>query len=59
VSAASSALEVCRRLRHGRPPIYVGHGLLHEGKLSVNPLHLNDETTAVLARRLREELAPL
>jgi L-seryl-tRNA(Ser) seleniumtransferase len=56
VAAARSALEVCRRLRHGRPPIHVGHGLLYEGKLSVNPLHLNDERTAVLARRLREEL---
>ena len=56
VAAASTALEVCRRLRHGRPPVYVGHGLLSVGKLSINPLHLNDETTAVLARRLREEL---
>jgi L-seryl-tRNA(Ser) seleniumtransferase len=52
------ALEVCRRLRRGRPPVQVGHGLLHEGKLVVHPLHLNDERTAVLARRLREELTP-
>jgi L-seryl-tRNA(Ser) seleniumtransferase len=51
-----AALEVCRRLRRGKPPIQVGHGLLHEGKLNVNPLHLNDERTAELARRLREEL---
>jgi L-seryl-tRNA(Ser) seleniumtransferase len=50
------ALEVCRRLRRGKPPVQVGHGLLHEGKLVINPLHLNDERTAVLARRLREEL---
>jgi L-seryl-tRNA(Ser) seleniumtransferase len=52
------ALEVCRRLRRGRPPVHVGHGLLHEGKLVVHPLHLNDERTEALVRRLREELAP-
>jgi L-seryl-tRNA(Ser) seleniumtransferase len=52
------ALEVCRCLRRGRPPVHVGHGLLHEGKLVVHPLHLNDERTEILARRLREELAP-
>lgn len=52
-----SAVEVCGRLRRGRPPVQVGHGLLHEGKLVVNPLHLDDERTAVLARRLREELS--
>jgi L-seryl-tRNA(Ser) seleniumtransferase len=53
-----TALEVCRRLRTGQPPVYVGHGRLDEGTLTVNPLHLNDERTAVLARRLREELSP-
>jgi L-seryl-tRNA(Ser) seleniumtransferase len=53
-----SALEVCRALRRGRPSVQVGHGLLAEGKLLVNPLHLDDERTAVLSRRLREELTP-
>jgi L-seryl-tRNA(Ser) seleniumtransferase len=53
-----SALEVCRNLRRGQPSIQVGHGLLHEGKLTINPLHLNEERTALLARRLREELTP-
>jgi L-seryl-tRNA(Ser) seleniumtransferase len=53
-----TALEVCRRLRHGRPPVHVGHGLLSERKLTVNPLHLNDERTAVLIQRLRAELTP-
>jgi L-seryl-tRNA(Ser) seleniumtransferase len=52
-----TALEVCRALRRGRPPVQVGHGSLHEGKLTINPMHLNDERTAALARRLREELA--
>ncbi len=51
-----TALEVCRRLRSGKPPVQVGHGSLHEGKLIVNPLHLDDERTAVLARRLCDEL---
>jgi L-seryl-tRNA(Ser) seleniumtransferase len=53
-----SALEVCRRLRSGTPPIYVGHGLLDEGKLVIHPLHLNDSRTADLLLRLREELTP-
>lgn len=53
-----TAVEVCRSLRRGRPPVQVGHGLLHEGKLVVNPLHLNGERTDILARRLREELTP-
>lgn len=52
-----SALEVCRSLRRGRPSIQVGHGGLSEGKLVVNPLHLNDERTVVLMRRLLEELS--
>lgn len=51
-----SALEVCRRLRRGSPPCYVGHAKLGEGKLVINPLHLNDARTAALAARLREEL---
>lgn len=51
-----AALEVCRRLRRGVPPCYVGHGKLSEGKLVINPLHLNDVRTAALAARLREEL---
>jgi len=38
--------------------VHVGHGLLHEGKLLVDPLYLNEERSAVLARRLREELVP-
>jgi L-seryl-tRNA(Ser) seleniumtransferase len=52
------AVDVCRALRKGKPSVQVGHGLLHEGKLVVNPLHLNDERTTVLARRLQEELNP-
>ncbi len=53
-----TALEVCRALRRGRPPVQVGHGLLHEGKLVIHPFHLDDGSAAVLARRLRDEIAP-
>ncbi len=52
-----SALEVCRRLRNGRPPVYPGHGLLPEGKLLIHPLHLNGERTRALVARLRDELS--
>ena len=51
-----SAIEVCRNLRQGEPPIYVSHSALREGKLRVNPLHLNENSSEVLANRLREEL---
>jgi len=51
-----TAFEVCQNLRSGSPPCYVGHAGLAEGKLLINPLHLNDENTSELARRLREEL---
>ena len=53
-----TAVDVCRRLRAGTPPCYVGHGALYEGKLIINPLHLDEASTGVLARRLREELTP-
>lgn len=51
-----TAFDVCRRLRRGTPPIQVGHGLLELGKLVIHPLHLTDTNTAVLIRRLQEEL---
>lgn len=53
-----TAFDVCRALRAGSPPCYVGHVGLPEGKLLINPLHLNDRRGAELARRLREELTP-
>jgi D-glucosaminate-6-phosphate ammonia-lyase len=58
VALGRSALEVCRQLRRGSPPCYVGHGKLNESTLVINPLHLNDDRTGALAARLREELAP-
>lgn len=56
-SAAELATDLCRRLRAGDPPIYVGHGRLAEGRLVVHPLHLDDAKVEILARRLRDELA--
>lgn len=51
------ALAICRRLRSGNPPIYLGHGLLAQGKFVVHPLHLDRAAARVLAQRLRDELA--
>jgi L-seryl-tRNA(Ser) seleniumtransferase len=51
-----TAVEVCRRLRAGTPPCYVGHWALDEGQLLLNPLHLDDAKAKTLARRLQEEL---
>ena len=53
-----TAMDVCRSLRAGSPPCYVGHAGLGEGKLIINPMHLDEHNTAELARRLREELTP-
>lgn len=52
----ATAVEVCRRLRNGQPPIYVGHGRLAAGTLVIHPLCLNAESAQTLAGRLREEL---
>jgi D-glucosaminate-6-phosphate ammonia-lyase len=52
-----SAFDVCRALRHGKPSVQVAHGQLAAGKLVVNPLHLNEERTVTLIRRLQEVLA--
>lgn len=52
-----TAFDVCRSLRRGTPPIYVGHGRLPQGKLVIHPMHLDDAKADVLTRRLREELS--
>ncbi|MSQ97409.1 MAG: aminotransferase class V-fold PLP-dependent enzyme [Gemmataceae bacterium] len=57
LTAGKSAFEVCRALRRGKPSVQVNHGQLAAGKLVINPLHLNDERTAALIRRLQEELS--
>jgi L-seryl-tRNA(Ser) seleniumtransferase len=51
-----SAVDICRALRRGQPPVQVGHGLLDQGRLLINPLHLDGSSIEALARRLCEEL---
>lgn len=52
-----TAFDVCRSLRCGTPPVYVGHGRLAEGVLTVHPLCLSDEQARILGTRLAAETA--
>lgn len=56
IQTKRSAFDVCRALRQGKPSIQVGHMKLAQGTLTINPLHLNEERTAALIKRLKEEL---
>jgi D-glucosaminate-6-phosphate ammonia-lyase len=51
-----TAIDVCRQLRRGSPPIYMGHGRLESGVMVVNPLHLTAPRTQLLIERLRKVL---
>jgi L-seryl-tRNA(Ser) seleniumtransferase len=51
-----TAFAICRNLRAGDPPIYVGHAGLAEGKLLIHPLCLDKDKVKVLIRRLKEEI---
>ncbi len=51
-----SAFDVCRRLRNGSPPVYVGHAQLDQGKLVINPLCFSEDDAIRIARRLCQEL---
>lgn len=51
-----TAYEVCRRLRRGSPPVYVGHGRLDRGQLVVDPSCVPDTAASALSERLRAEL---
>ena len=53
---ASVGIDKVWSLRHGSPPVYLGHGRLSEGKLVVQPLCLNEDRASRLARRVKEEL---
>lgn len=50
------AFEVCRRLRGGVPPVYIGHGRLSEGVLMIRPSCLQADQIEPLINRLRGEL---
>lgn len=56
LTGRKTAFDVCRALRRGKPSVQVGHLKLAQGTLVINPLHLNPESTAALARRLQEAL---
>jgi D-glucosaminate-6-phosphate ammonia-lyase len=51
-----SAVELCRRLRAGSPPIYVGHGKLGDGILVIDSLCLNLQDAERVGQRLHQEL---
>ena len=54
LGGAGEAFEICRALRDGEPPVYVGHGKLAEAKLVIDPLCLDDERSGIVAERLKE-----
>ncbi len=54
--ARSTAMEICCRLRRGSPPIYLGHGRLHDGILVVHPLCLSQEDADIVGQRLKVAL---
>jgi L-seryl-tRNA(Ser) seleniumtransferase len=47
-----TAFELCRTLRDGTPPIYVGHGELENGILVINPVTLTEEQVPLLGGQL-------
>ena len=57
ITVGAAAFEICRRLRLGEPPIYVGHGQLAAGQLLIHPLCLTLPQAQTLARRLAALMA--
>jgi L-seryl-tRNA(Ser) seleniumtransferase len=55
-AVGTTAMAICGDLRKGNPPIYLGHGALGEGKLTVNPLHLNEGSAAAIGVALRKQV---
>lgn len=54
--ATSDAVEVCRSLRKGNPPIYVGQAKLSDNRLIINPACLDQNMSETLAQRLKMEI---
>ncbi|MDP7206451.1 MAG: hypothetical protein QGH11_12830 [Pirellulaceae bacterium] len=50
------AFDLCRALREGSPPIYVGHGKLEAGSLVINPVTLTEDLVPLLGGRLMDLL---
>ena len=51
-----SAYEVVRRMREGEPRIYLRGRYLHQGRIFIFPLNLDEELSKILAERLYESL---
>ena len=51
-----SAMDVCRELRGGNPPVYVGHAELDREQLVINPTSLEERSIPILIQRLRNVL---
>jgi ribosomal protein L13 len=51
-----AAFEICRRLRNGNPPIYVGHAKLSEGILVIRPICLSAAQIDPLVKGLVDAL---
>jgi len=47
-----TAMTICRDLRSENPPIYLGHARVKEGKLLVNPLHLDKKAAEIISERI-------
>lgn len=52
-----NAMQICRALREGDPPVYVGHARLEENVLLVNPFCLVEDQVGPLGCRLAEEIS--
>jgi L-seryl-tRNA(Ser) seleniumtransferase len=51
-----TALEACRQLRAGSPPVYPSHGRLHEGELIFNVLCVTDNQVDAIIERMIQVL---
>ena len=52
-----AAMKICQDLRHGNPPIYLGHTKVQEGTLLVNPLHLDQKAAAIILERTHQDFS--
>jgi L-seryl-tRNA(Ser) seleniumtransferase len=52
-----TAMTICRNLRYENPPIYLGHARVKEGKLLVNPLHLDKKAAEIISERIHRSFS--
>jgi len=51
-----TAYDLARRMREGKPPIYVGERKVMDGSILIHPMNLDAGTTGVLLARLKDQL---